>query len=328
MTHDLLRLDQVSKRHRRGPLAVDGVSLRVAAGETVALVGESGSGKSTVARLALGLLAPDTGTVRFDGHDPYRLRGPSGRRTRARLQFVPQQPRGSLNPALRAGEAVAFALRVHGTPRKERPALVADLFQRVGLAPELARRHPRELSGGQVQRVAIARALATGPDLIVCDEPTSALDTTVQAQVLELLTDLRQRLGLACLFVSHDLAVVRHLAHRVVVLRRGRVVEEGGTAALWNAPRHPYTRALLAADGALGPEPPTPPTPPEPTRADRSEPVGAEVTDGLGPVGDLGPEPPGPARADRSTPVGDLVAEPPEPNTADRHRPVGEPSAP
>ncbi|MFD7137428.1 ABC transporter ATP-binding protein [Streptomyces sp. NPDC059894] len=339
MTRDLLRLDQVSKRHRRGPLAVDGVSLHVSAGETVALVGESGSGKSTVARLALGLLAPDTGTVRFDGHDPHRLRGPSGRRTRARLQFVPQQPRGSLNPALRAGEAVAFALRVHGTPRKERPALVADLFQRVGLAPELARRHPRELSGGQVQRVAIARALATGPDLIVCDEPTSALDTTVQAQVLNLLTDLRQRLGLACLFISHDLAVVRHLAHRVVVLRRGQVVEEGSTAALWNAPRHPYTRALLAADGAIGPEPPTPPeptrsdrselpAPPEPTRSDRSEPVGGDVADGLAPAGGIGAEPPGPTRADRSTPVGDPATEPPEPNTADRHRPVGEPSAP
>ncbi|MET9443579.1 ABC transporter ATP-binding protein [Streptomyces sp. NPDC006610] len=257
MTGDLLRLDRVSKRYRRGRLALDDVCLHVAAGETVGLVGESGSGKSTLARLALGLLAPDSGAVRFDGHDPYRLGGATGRRVRARLQFVPQQPRGSLNPALRAGEAVAFTLRVHGTPRRERPEIVADLFRKVGLRPELARRYPRELSGGQVQRVAIARALATGPDLIVCDEPTSALDTTVQAQILDLLGELQERLGLACLFISHDLAVVRRLAHRAVVLREGRIIEQGTTAALWAAPSHPYTRALLAADGGA-PEPLTP----------------------------------------------------------------------
>ncbi|WP_254878433.1 ABC transporter ATP-binding protein [Streptomyces sp. NA04227] len=263
----LLRLDNVSKRYRRGRLAVDGVSLTVTRRETVALVGESGSGKSTLARLALGLLAPDAGTVRFDGHEPHRLRGRTGRRVRARLQFVPQQPGGSLNPALRAGEAVAFTLRVHGTPRRERPALVADLFRRVGLDPALARRHPRELSGGQLQRVALARALATGPDLLVCDEPTSALDTTVQAQILDLLTELRETLGLACLFISHDLAVVRRLAHRVVVLREGRVVEEATTAALWSAPGHPYTRALLAADDDGDHQSPTPPRPGDPARA-------------------------------------------------------------
>ncbi|MFE2326345.1 ABC transporter ATP-binding protein [Streptomyces sp. NPDC059385] len=279
---DLLRLDGVTKRYPRGPLAVAGVSLRVTRGQTVALVGESGSGKSTLARLALGLLAPDAGTVRFDGRDPHRLRGAAGRRVRARLQFVPQQPRGSLNPALRAGEAVAFALRVHGTPRQDRPAIVADLFRQVGLDPELARRHPRQLSGGQVQRVAIARALATGPDLIVCDEPTSALDTTVQAQVLDLLTDLQVRLGLAYLFISHDLAVVRRLAHRVVVLRAGQVVEEGVGQALWSSPRHPYTRALLAADGVGAgpgsgiPEPPTPPGPGDPGRG--GEPSAPSVT--------------------------------------------------
>ncbi|MEU1281570.1 ABC transporter ATP-binding protein [Streptomyces sp. NPDC005805] len=276
---DLLRLDHVTKRYRAsaGPPAVDGVSLRVAPGETVALVGESGSGKSTLARLALGLLAPDRGTVRFAGHDPYRLRGRTGRGVRARLQFVPQQPRGSLNPALRAGDAVAFALRVHGVPRRERPDRVAELFRQAGLDPVLARRYPRELSGGQVQRVAVARALATAPELVVCDEPTSALDTTVQAQVLDLLTGLQERLGLAYLFISHDLAVVRHLAHRVLVLRGGRVVEEGATAAVWDTPGHPYTRALLAADGhtpppaagpGLAPEPhppvPTPTTPRKP----------------------------------------------------------------
>ncbi|MGW5635822.1 ATP-binding cassette domain-containing protein [Streptomyces sp. NPDC003832] len=257
---DLLAVDGVSKRYRQGTLALDGVTLRVPAGRTVGLVGESGSGKSTLARLALGLITPDTGTVRFDGHDPHRLRGRAGRLTRGRLQLVPQQPRGSLNPALRAGEAVAFALRVHGTPRAERPERVAELFRQVGLDPALARRHPHQLSGGQVQRVAIARALATGPELVVCDEPTSALDTTVQARVLDLLGELQERLGLAYLFISHDLAVVRHLAHHVVVLRRGRVVEENTTSGLWRAPRHPYTRALLAADGGGSPEP-APPAP-------------------------------------------------------------------
>ncbi|MFH8933370.1 ABC transporter ATP-binding protein [Streptomyces griseosporeus] len=282
MTHDeaaapgdgaLLRLDRVSKRYRRDALALDGVSLRVAAGETVGLVGESGSGKSTLARLALGLLAPDFGTVRFDGHDPHRLRGTAGRRVRARLQFVPQQPRGSLNPAMRAGEAVAFALRLHGTPRRERPDRVADLFRKVGLDPDLARRRPRELSGGQVQRVAVARALATRPDLIVCDEPTSALDTTAQAQVLDLLAGLQERLGVAYLFISHDLAVVRRLAHRVVVLRHGRIVEEGDAASLWEAPRHPYTRALLDADDGA-PARRRAPEPPTPTRPGDPEPVG------------------------------------------------------
>ncbi|MEV7289182.1 ABC transporter ATP-binding protein [Streptomyces sp. NPDC093252] len=249
-SRDLLVLENVTKRYPAGSgaPAIDGVSLRVPAARTVALVGESGSGKSTLARLALGLLVPDSGTVRFDGHDPGRLHGRAARPVRARLQFVPQHPRGSLNPALRAGTAVAFALRLHGVPRADRPARVAALFRDVGLDPALAARRPRELSGGQLQRVAIARALATGPDLIVCDEPTSALDTTVQAQVLDLLTGLQRRLGLALLFISHDLGVVRQLAHRVVVLRHGRVVEEAPTDDLWHHPRHSYTRALLAAD--------------------------------------------------------------------------------
>ncbi|GJF27935.1 dipeptide/oligopeptide/nickel ABC transporter ATP-binding protein [Kitasatospora sp. NE20-6] len=245
----LLSVDKATKRYG-SETALDGVSLTVAPGETVGLVGESGSGKSTLARLALGLLAPDGGTVRFAGHDPYRLRGRRDRAVRARLQFVPQHPRGSLNPALRAGEAVASALRLHGTPRGERAEGVARLLRQVGLDPALARRYPRELSGGQLQRVAVARALATRPDLVVCDEPTSALDRSVQARLLDLLTELQESQGLAYLFISHDLAVVRHLAHRVLVLRRGRVLEEGPAADLWDAPAHPYTRALL--DAATG----------------------------------------------------------------------------
>ncbi|MEU6062505.1 ATP-binding cassette domain-containing protein [Streptomyces sp. NPDC047097] len=247
----LLHLDRVGKSFgpsggSHGP-AVDGVTLGVAAGETVGLVGESGSGKSTLARLALGLLAPDTGTVRFAGADPYRLRGRGGRAVRARLQFVPQHPGGSLNPALPAGEAIAFSLRAHGVPRAERWDRVAELLRSVGLDPGLARRRPSGLSGGQLQRVAIARALATGPALVVCDEPTSALDPDTRDRVLELLVELRERTGLGYLFITHDLAVVARIADRVVVLRHGRVVEEGPSARIFDAPAHPYTRALLAA---------------------------------------------------------------------------------
>jgi len=263
MTAALLSLEGVVKRFAAGRdvrTAVDGVTLAVARGETIGLVGESGSGKSTLARLALGLAAPDTGTVRFDGHDPHRLRGRGARAVRTRLQFVPQNPSGSLNPALRAGHAVTFALAALGTPPRDRAERTAALFQQVGLDPALARRYPRELSGGQVQRVAIARALATGPELVVLDEPTSALDRSVQAQVLDLLTELQQATGTAYLFISHDLAVVRHLADRAVVLRHGQVVEQGPTARLWDSPEHPYTQALLAAS-ATTPAPPPPAAP-------------------------------------------------------------------
>ncbi|MFF4344595.1 ABC transporter ATP-binding protein [Kitasatospora sp. NPDC001540] len=244
----LLRLDAVSKSYAHRPAVTD-VTLEVHPGESVALVGESGSGKSTLARLALGLVRPDAGSVTFEGRDPSRLRTRADRAVRARLQFVPQHPRGSLNPALRSGEAVAFALRAHRVPRREHADRVAELFRQVGLAPELARRFPRELSGGQLQRVAVARALATGPALVVCDEPTSALDRDTQERLLDLLVELRERTGTAYLFVSHDLAAVARFAHRALVLRTGRVVEQGRTEHLWTAPAHPYTRALLDASG-------------------------------------------------------------------------------
>jgi len=250
----LLSVDQVVKRYPGGGTgrpAVDGVSLSLVRGETLGLVGESGSGKSTLARLALGLAAPDAGTVRFDGHDPCRLRGRAVRSVRARLQFVPQNPSGSLNPALRVGTAVTFALSAFGTPRAERADRTAELFRQVGLDPALSHRRPRELSGGQLQRVAIARALATGPELVVLDEPTSALDRSVQAQVLDLLMHLQNTTGAAYLFISHDLAVVRHLADRVAVLRDGRVVEHGAAEQVWDSPTHPYTQALLAASTSV-----------------------------------------------------------------------------
>ncbi|MER6913508.1 ATP-binding cassette domain-containing protein [Streptomyces sp. NPDC000594] len=227
--------------------ALRDIRLEVRPAETVGLVGESGSGKSTLARIALGLIPPTRGTVRFDGEDPYRWRGRRARPARARLQYVPQHPYGSLNPALPCGHAVSFALRARGVPRRDRPEETARLLRLAGLDPALATRRPRELSGGQLQRVALARALATGPALLICDEPTSALDPRVQARLLDLLGSLQESQGLAYLLISHDLAVVRRLAHRVVVLRDGRIVEHGPADRIWETPRHPYTRALLAA---------------------------------------------------------------------------------
>ncbi|MFF4988460.1 ATP-binding cassette domain-containing protein [Streptosporangium saharense] len=243
MSGPLLEAEGLVKRFLSGTLAVDGVDLTVNAGETVGLVGESGSGKSTTARLVLRLLRPDAGTVRFAGHDLLRLPERRMRPLRARIQFVPQSPRTSLNPRLRAGESVAFNLRAHGLPVSRVP----ELLERVGLGAEHAARYPAQLSGGQAQRVAIARALATEPDLVVCDEPVSALDRSVQARVLNLLARLQQETGVAYLFVSHDLAVVEHLCDRALVMREGRVVERGPTRELWRSPRHPYTRSLLAA---------------------------------------------------------------------------------
>ncbi|GLF93046.1 ABC transporter ATP-binding protein [Streptomyces yaizuensis] len=268
-TGPLLTLTGVTHTYPgRGPdparTVLHDIHLDVRPGETVGLVGESGSGKSTLARIALGLLAPTRGTVRFAGDDPYRWRGRSSRSARARLQFVPQHPYGSLNPALPCGHAVSFALRAQGVPRRERPGRTAELLRLAGLDPALAPRRPRELSGGQLQRVAVARALATDPSLVICDEPTSALDPGVQARLLDLLGGLQQSHGLAYLLISHDLAVVRRLAHRVVVLRAGRVVEQGPADRIWDAPAHPYTRALLAAADLGTPQsPPSPATPPD-----------------------------------------------------------------
>jgi peptide/nickel transport system ATP-binding protein/oligopeptide transport system ATP-binding protein len=241
----------------------------VAAGETVGVVGESGCGKSTTAKLVLRLLERDGGDISFAGQNLGAIHGSTLRALRARLQVVPQNPQTSLNPRLRAGESVAFNLRAHGVPRNARPARVAELLDKVGLAPSYADRYPHELSGGQLQRVAIARALATDPSLVVCDEAVSALDKSIQAQILNLLGDLRDELGVAYLFISHDLAVVEHLSDRVVVMYLGRIVEEGTAEALYQSPQHPYTRALLSAVPGLGRErimlrgdPPSPTSPP------------------------------------------------------------------
>ncbi len=238
-------------------LAVDGVSLSIRPGETVGLVGESGCGKSTLARLLLALERPSTGEVRYEGQDVWKLRGEARLRFRRDVQVVFQDPFGSLNPRLTVGGAIREVLRVHDLATgRDTESRLAELLEMVGLDPGDARRYPHEFSGGQRQRIGIARALSTGPRLIVADEPVSALDVSVQAQILTLLQDLQDELGLAYLFISHDLAVVRQVSDRVVVMREGRLVEEATVEKLFVRPAHEYTRRLLAAVPRLVKEPP------------------------------------------------------------------------
>ena len=235
----------------RQVLAVDDVSFAVPAGSVLGVVGESGCGKSTLARLILGLLPPSAGDVLVDGK---RL-ADMDRRARARLiQPVFQDPFSSLNPRRRVGDIVAMPLVAQGdVDRRETERRVAEALERVGLSAEQGTRYPSQLSGGQRQRVAIARALVLRPRIVVCDEPTSALDVSVQAQILNLLAELRTDLGLTYLFISHNLAVVEHVASEVAVMYLGRIVERNESEALFREPRHPYTRALLAS--VLTPEP-------------------------------------------------------------------------
>jgi oligopeptide/dipeptide ABC transporter ATP-binding protein len=235
-------------RRRRPVFALNGVSFTIAPGETLGLVGESGSGKSTLGRVVVRLAPASSGSVRYEGEEILGLEGKALRRLRRRIQMIFQDPYSSLNPRLRAGAAVAEGLEIHRLlPPREIPARVAQLFEEVGLAPIYLTRYPHELSGGQRQRVGIARALAVDPAFLVCDEPVSALDVSVQAQVINLLQSLQQRRRLSYLFIAHDLAVVRQLAHRVGVMYFGRIVELGSAEAIVRNPRHPYTQALLSA---------------------------------------------------------------------------------
>jgi peptide/nickel transport system ATP-binding protein len=228
--------------------AVDGVSFSLAAGEVLGLVGESGSGKSTICRCVLKLLEPTAGQVFYRGRDLTPLSARAMRPLRRDLQVIFQDPFASLNPRMRVGAIIGEALDTHGLHRGgARAARVGELLRLVGLQPEQARRFPHEFSGGQRQRIGIARALAVEPRFIVADEPVSALDVSIQAQVLNLLQDLRERLDLTMLFISHDLDVVEYLCDRVVVLYLGKVMEVAPTAALYEQPLHPYTAALLAA---------------------------------------------------------------------------------
>jgi len=242
-------------RTRAWVRAVDGVSFDVNAGETLGIVGESGCGKSTLARLLLRLVDPDAGTVTFEGEDVLRASPSRMKRLRRDLQLVFQDPYASLNPRLPIEDAVAFSLLVHGTPRGEARERARALLGRVGLDPRMhGRRYAHELSGGQRQRVNIARALVLDPRLLVLDEPVSALDKSVQAQVLNLLQDLKAERALTYVLISHDLNVIEYVSDRVLVMYLGEVVETGSAEALAQSPRHPYTQALFASAPSMDPD--------------------------------------------------------------------------
>ncbi|MGP9746565.1 ATP-binding cassette domain-containing protein [Brachybacterium sp. AOP29-B2-41] len=243
-----LRVQYPGKGWRANPVEVlHGVDLDVEAARTVGLVGESGSGKTTIGRAVLGLVRPSGGSIRYAGQEIAGLRGRARRGLASQIQVVFQDPYTSLNPSMTIGDILAEPLVVHGATGHDARARVRSLLDQVQLPVDAIDRLPREFSGGQRQRVAIARALAPGPKLIVCDEPVSALDLSTQAHVLELLIDIQRETGVAYLFVSHDLAVVRHISHRVAVLYRGDMVESGDAATVTSAPEHPYTERLLLA---------------------------------------------------------------------------------
>ena len=300
MAEVLLRVEDLKKHYparggsgffgaRGRPVrAVDGVSFTVAPGEVVAVVGESGCGKSTLGRLVLRLLDPTAGTISFSGTDITGLGGEELRRIRLLMQIVFQDPFGSLNPRMTVGEAVAYPLKVHGLLDDGRKEKVAALLERVGLSAMHARRLPHELSGGQRQRVGIARAISVNPKLVVLDEPVAALDLSAQAHVLNLFKELQQDLGMAYLFITHDLSVAEYMADRILVMYAGKVMELGERRRLFESPQHPYTEALLSAavlgswgdavkETILEGDPPSPSSPPPGCRfhprCPRAEPI-------------------------------------------------------
>ncbi|MFG6446049.1 ATP-binding cassette domain-containing protein [Microbacterium sp. P06] len=233
--------------------ALESVSLSISPGETVGLVGESGSGKTTLGRAILGLAPVAAGSIRFEGREIAQLKPAQRRALSTDIQVVFQDPYSSLNPAMTVSEILAEPLSAGGSTRADAQRRVRELLEQVGLPTDSARRMPREFSGGQRQRIAIARALALGPKLIVCDEAVSALDLTTQAKVLDLLIELQEETGVAYLFISHDLSVVRHISHRVSVMLRGRIVETGDADTVTSTPTEPYTRRLLLASPVADP---------------------------------------------------------------------------
>lgn len=253
MTTPLLSFHDVCVDFRRAGLrrrtfrAVDHVSLDIRAGDTVGLVGESGSGKSTLGRAALGIAPVTGGSIRYAGREITHLARRQRRELAGDIQVVFQDPYNSLNPAMTIGAILAEPLTAHGRERGAAHARVRELLDRVGLPADATDRYPRQFSGGQRQRIAIARALALSPKLIVCDEPVSALDLSTQSTVLDLFIDIQRQTGVAYLFISHDLAVIRHISHQVAVMRSGRIVEVGDGATVTSTPQHPYTQSLLLA---------------------------------------------------------------------------------
>lgn len=235
--------------------ALDGVSFDMERGETLGLVGESGCGKSTLGRTLVRLEEPTDGSFKLDGLELSKMRGEPLRKARSKFQMIFQDPYGSLNPRMSVLSTLDEALSLHsGLPPKERAEKVGELLLMVGLKPEHARRYPHQFSGGQRQRIGIARALAVKPDLIVADEPVSALDVSVQAQIVNLLQEIQQRTNVAFLFIAHDLAVVEHISHRIMVMYLGKIVESGPSREICANPAHPYTKALLSAVPTLDPE--------------------------------------------------------------------------
>jgi peptide/nickel transport system ATP-binding protein/oligopeptide transport system ATP-binding protein len=239
----------VFQRHVGAVKAVDGVSFELQPGETLGLVGETGCGKSTTARLIARLLDATAGEVRFEGRDITHLTGPPLKAVRRELQMIFQDPYSSLNPRRTVGSIISEPFAIHGLQREagQRRRRVRELMDMVGLNPEHYNRYPHEFSGGQRQRIGVARALALGPKLVIADEPVSALDVSIQAQILNLLRELQRELGLALLFISHDLSVVRYMCDRVAVMNAGRIVELATNEALYSSPQDPYTRELLAS---------------------------------------------------------------------------------
>ncbi len=256
---------QKSFRVRRGPFAkirgyvnaVSGVSFQIQQGKTLALIGESGSGKTTVARILLRLEEPDGGEVLFQGSNILDLKGRALLSLRREIQMIFQDPYSSLNPYMTAGQIVGESFQIHRMyPRKERKERVIEILNKVGMTKDMFDRYPHEFSGGQRQRIGIARALTMNPKLVVCDEPVSALDVSVRAQILNLLQDLQENLGLTYLFVGHDLSVIKHVSHAVAVMYMGKIVEMASTSVFFLSPLHPYSEALYSAIPVPNPEAP------------------------------------------------------------------------